>query len=414
MSHYGVGKENLLFSGKDWFSLERDMKHILTSEIVGMDPDRILNTDPDAMARYFVDKFTLELPSIRKDDISVDHRETAIDISRRIEYGYSGSGKVLGIEYEVHVPFDGDGSLFQIRPTTFSSSIPRGSVNESKHILIHLIRDIQLNNQQVETSVDVFIEQISQYLHWLGASTQAWNGQLLNNVTSQLSARRQKLIADRTAAGSLKFKLRERPGASKTYAAPEVKRKIVPTLPPISSKPWKPEPVLEMNLYEHILKSITDAASTWEHSPAAFASMGEENFRTQILFLLNGHFEGQGTAETFNKDGKTDILIRSQGKNIFIGECKFWKGAKALTETIDQLLGYTSWRDTKVAIIIFNRNKDLSAVLEQIQPTIESHLNCKRFISKQYETQFRFLFTQRDDPNREMTLTVMVFDVPRP
>jgi hypothetical protein len=55
--------------------------------------------------------------------------------------------------------------------------------------------------------------------------------------------------------------------------------------------------------------------------------------------------------------GKTDILIRIDGKNIFIAECKFWTGPKGFTETIDQLLGYLSWRDTKAAIVMFNRKK---------------------------------------------------------
>src|ERR1700738_805507 len=36
-------------------------------------------------------------------------------------------------------------------------------------------------------------------------------------------------------------------------------------------------------------------------------------------------------------DGKTDILIRKDGKNVFIAECKFWKGEKAFLETIDQI-----------------------------------------------------------------------------
>jgi hypothetical protein len=65
---------------------------------------------------------------------------------------------------------------------------------------------------------------------------------------------------------------------------------------------------------------------------------------------LNGVFEGQATGETFNFQGKTDILIRAQGKNIFIAECKFWKGEKVFLETIDQLLSYLSWRDSKAAI----------------------------------------------------------------
>jgi hypothetical protein len=127
---------------------------------------------------------------------------------------------------------------------------------------------------------------------------------------------------------------------------------------------------------------------------------------------LNGHYEGGATGETFNYEGKTDILIRVQGKNIFIAECKYWSGPKKLRETIDQLLSYSSWRDTKVAIIIFNRKKNFSAVLDSIPPIVDAHPNCKRFIGRQSETNFRYTFAHRDDPNRELTLTVMAFDVP--
>ena len=83
-----------------------------------------------------------------------------------------------------------------------------------------------------------------------------------------------------------------------------------------------------------------------------------------------------------------------------------------LTETIDQLLGYSSWRDTKVAVLVFNRNKSLSKVLESVQATTSSHSNCKRVIGPQSETSFRYVFSHLNDANREMTVTVMVFDVP--
>ena len=42
--------------------------------------------------------------------------------------------------------------------------------------------------------------------------------------------------------------------------------------------------------------------------------------------------------------------------------------------TLDQLLGYSSWRDTKVAVIVFNRNKDFSKVLKTIEETIRISL----------------------------------------
>ena len=53
---------------------------------------------------------------------------------------------------------------------------------------------------------------------------------------------------------------------------------------------------------------------------------------------LNGHYDATG--ETFNAEGKTDILIRTDGRNVFIAKCKFWKGQKALHVAIDQMLGY--------------------------------------------------------------------------
>ena len=150
-----------------------------------------------------------------------------------------------------------------------------------------------------------------------------------------------------------------------------------------------------------------------ERSPAAFVRMREEVLRWHFLVQLNGHYEGQATGETFNYEGKTDILIRSEGKNIFIAECKYWGGPQKLTETINQLLGYTSWHDTKVAVIVFNRNQDFTNVLNSIKSTTKEHPNCKRELDQRSKTSFRFIFSHRDDTNREMILTVMAFDVPK-
>jgi hypothetical protein len=107
-----------------------------------------------------------------------------------------------------------------------------------------------------------------------------------------------------------------------------------------------------------------------ELSPRVFHNMGEEDLRTHFLVQLNGTFKGQATGETFNFQGKIDILIRVEGKNVFIAECKFWKGEKALIATLDQLLSYLSWRDTKAALLVFNRNADFSGVLAKIRETV--------------------------------------------
>jgi hypothetical protein len=103
-------------------------------------------------------------------------------------------------------------------------------------------------------------------------------------------------------------------------------------------------------------------------SPHAFFDVGEEVLRFHFLVQPNGVFEGQATGETFNFQGKTDILIRADGKSIFIAECKFWKGENSFIETIDQLLSYLSWRDTKATVVVFNRNADFSGVFAKIRP----------------------------------------------
>jgi hypothetical protein len=128
---------------------------------------------------------------------------------------------------------------------------------------------------------------------------------------------------------------------------------------------------------------------------------------------LNGHYEGNATGETFNYEGKTDILIKDKGKNIFIAECKFWNGAKKLIETIDQLLGYLSWRDTKTSILLFNRNKDFTNVLKQIPDIIKSHSNFKQELLPKAETNFRYKFKNRDDAERDLFLTVLAFNIPK-
>jgi hypothetical protein len=113
----------------------------------------------------------------------------------------------------------------------------------------------------------------------------------------------------------------------------------------------------------------------------------------------NGEAIRQATGETFNFQGKTDILIRVEGKNVFIAECKFWKGEKAFLLTIDQLLSYLSWRDTKTAILVFNRNADFSAVIAKIAESVPTHPNFKRDLGRSGEhVPLRVRPTQRSEP----------------
>jgi hypothetical protein len=402
-----------LFSKVDWFYVKANQERLLAHEVATMDGTRLLNTSVADLCKYLEEKYRIDVPDLREYDIVVDQEEIQIDESQNSLYrkrNPQGPFTVLGTAIVVTIPFNGDPEAFKYQPTTSKLNLPFGEVTGDE--LVFRIEGINLDPEKVRADIDQNLSKIRTLLNNLRKDAEGLNGHLPQLAGNVIEERRNKLLADHNLVAALGFALRERDGQVRTYVAPHVRRKIKPDLPPASTAPFKPELTLSNADYDHIIKVIENMARVMELSPSAFRTMNEESIRFVFLVSLNGHYEGYATAEAFNYEGKTDILIRVEGKNIFIAECKFWDGPKAFTEAIDQLLSYSSWRDTKVAIIIFNRNKNFSRVLDAIPSTVEAHPNFKRAIDRQSETNFQYIFAHRDDPNREMLLTVMAFDVP--
>lgn len=407
------GNTDLFFCKVDWFSLEQAQRAAIEREIDGYHADKLLNTSDDALSDYFTSKYTMNVPELCPDRITADQREIQIDVSQdhnRFIRDRSRPFHVTGTQIEVEVPFSGDARFFWVQPTTFSLSPPRGVVRDSSLVLT--VQGTNLTGEQVKSQIDRTIAEIEVSLGHLRTSASVFNTDIAARVLARITGRKEKLLKDRNLVASLGFAMRPRDDTSSTYASPQVRKKPPPAQPPASSAPYKPEPALADEQYENILQIMSHMVRVMEYSPSAFAHADEEAIRTHFLMQLNGQYQGQATGETFNYEGKTDILIKDQGRNIFIAECKFWRGEKAYAETIDQLLGYLSWRDTKAAIVVFNRNKDFTAVLAKIREATEAHPNCKTLIRQKSETIWQYRFSHRDDANRAMLVTIMAFDVP--
>ena len=403
-----------LFCENCWFAIERARKDQLKKEIESYDETKLLNTSVDDLCDYYEEEYKIEIPVLNKDLISAKRKEVKINESNNPMYGRSFNGKPVyanGFEVKLTIPFSGDHNCFFIKPSQSSSYLPNALVEPSAIILC--FSRTESDGKHPENDIDREIGSIEEYLEWLRNDVEEFNLSLRETARGAINSRRERLLKQKNLVASLGFPLKEDTDSPKTYTAPTVRKRLKPIPPQASSAPYKPEPCLSDQDYEHILNVIQSMAHVMERSPKAFATMDEEALRTHFLVQLNGHYEGQASGETFNYEGKTDILVRVEDKNIFIGECKFWSGPKKLTETIDQLLGYSSWRDTKVAVLIFNRNKDLTKVLESAQEAITEHSNYKRTINSNSETMFRYIFSHRDDSNREMVLSVLVFDVPK-
>lgn len=172
-----------------------------------------------------------------------------------------------------------------------------------------------------------------------------------------------------------------------------------------------PEPSLENSRFRKILNIINETMVAMERHPRVYKGRSEEDLRDQLLTVFASHYPN-ATGETFNKKGKTDILIRHEGANIFVGECKFWKGLKSFHKTVDQILGYLTWRDSKAAIICFVKKKELNPVLEQISTGTPEHSCFVRMESKKSESWTQFEFRLKSDPTRNVHLVVLCFHFP--
>ncbi|MGQ4813410.1 hypothetical protein [Agrobacterium vitis] len=404
-----------LFNKGDWFTTQEQWKKQLSESIERMNGDELLNTSTTDLARYYANDMTFEVPKIYPDNIVVDQRETQVDISRdhnRYIRDRSQAFYIAGTAVDVEIPFTGNKIGFDSQPSTRNFNNPMAAVGEG--VVSFSITGIDLTAERVRQEIDRVVSSINEHLGWLANDAKSYNTSLEGLATQAIERRKEKLLKDKSLVAGLGFKMKERPGAGQTFAASSVRRVIRPNVPkPVASRePFKPEPILTGDDYDHILSVLENMVGVMEQSPGAFREIDEESLRTHFLVQLNGQYAGDATAETFNYEGKSDILIKVDGRNIFVAECKFWTGEKGYLSTLDQVLSYLSWRDTKAAVLVFNRNKDFSGVLAKIEESTPSHPNFKKMTRRRSETSWTYLFGHRDDANREITITVQAYNVP--
>jgi len=149
-----------------------------------------------------------------------------------------------------------------------------------------------------------------------------------------------------------------------------------------------------------------------ERHPTVYAGKDEETLRDHFLMMLSPHFQS-ATGETFNRNGKTDILIRHEGENVFVAECKFWSGEKGLRNAIDQLLGYLTWRDSKTAILLFVQRKKIGPVLEKARTAVIGHPCYVSEKGEEEQGRANFRMHLPEDESRGGDLALLAFHFPK-
>ncbi len=166
--------------------------------------------------------------------------------------------------------------------------------------------------------------------------------------------------------------------------------------------------------YFEILDKIYNYGQNLEKYKDLYDKFDEEGFRNYFLPFLNSISKSlSATGETFNKIGKTDILIKDlDGNNVFIAECKIWHGVSELEKAINQLLDrYVTWRDEKIALIIFNKgHKNFTELVEKAYQKTLQHSNCEKFVEKRKDSSYSFVFKHPDDSQKKLSFELVLFN----
>ncbi|MFE3598171.1 hypothetical protein [Streptomyces sp. NPDC059142] len=363
---------SMLFSNGDLAETLNHQLDRLANAVAGWNEDALLTRPLGDVVEAIKGKFLVEPVVLDREGVTAEPIEDGFMPTQQ----FGETVNIRATTVTLVVPCTGERTLLTLRPDHFSLNPPTASVRDSE---LHLFWIGSMNPAPsvIQQNIDKQINDIQQWLDWSTHQVNAFNAAASQRIVAEVQARKDRLLANRNLQASLGFPMRKRPDAN-TYAAPITRKTIVPRRLAPASQPFRPEPALAEGQYEAALEVLLHQRNQLERSPSTSAKMGEEQIRDLLLLQLNGHFRGEAAGEVFNNNGKTDILIRVEDKHIFIGECKIWRGPKTIADTLDQLLGYLTWRDTKAALLLFIRSGSPTDVLAKALVKFREHPNYKR------------------------------------
>ncbi len=284
---------------------------------------RDFRIQPVIISKAGVSRKPVQLGAYRDDDRN--HR--ALENAFKFEVGFPFTGAMGMFNHHVEEP-----------PPRRLRAHRQGDASAGE--LLIAVHGEDLTKEAVKEEVDREINDIIAYMERINEQVIQYNNSIRDSARAAVNKRKDQILKARDIAASLGYEMQRRPDAPPTYITQELQRVIRPRLIAAVHEGvrFDPEPTIDEEEYKHILEVMSGMALMMERSPRTFTKLKEEEIRDHFLLQLNGHYKGNALGETFNRKGKTDILVREKDKNLFIGECKIWKSADDITEAVNQLL----------------------------------------------------------------------------
>lgn len=386
------------------------LKKQLHSEIGEAKKEYILKIDEQEYKAYLRNTYHLEPLVIYFDKLEVEKPDSGLRTLEEIRNRFI---KTLPKDYSfsLKLPYSGSENIFEIRPENHQTvGETRISVNKQESKISILITVSDTDSQLFNKEKDKNIKQAFANLNAANSAVIIWNSNLPQFIDITFKTIKDRYIRENRFFEEIKLKIDNT--SSSIFSVPSIRKIEIPKPSSLSNKSFSFEPTLSYEVYQDILKLIYTAGKSMERKPSLYENKDEESLRDLFVFLLETRYEAtSASGETFNKNGKTDIVLKFEdGTNLFVAECKFWNGLIAYQQAISQLFErYLTWRDSKVALMIFVKNKNMHNVIEAVKNNTSMHPYFKRENDAHGESSFGYVFQLPHDSDKEVMLEVMIF-----
>lgn len=393
----------------DSHSLTKQLTDKIKDEIEKLGKDYILGVDENEFKTYLTTKYTIEPLVV---DFSSETVEQPTVTKEWIEnYSHRGRYQTEIYEFKITYNYSGSAVVFKIKPDRYKMTTADLFINESQNTVYFRLKLYQKDPAIFKRDKDSYFQRAFTNLLNANAVVNTWNQGVAGIIDTHFQFQKNKYQKENDFYAAINVKVNKE--TSDVFPTPSIKKKIIPKLPLTKTNEIASEPWISKEIYDDILKVIYDSGKNMEKKPALYIGKDEEGLRDQFLFILETRYEGTtATGETFNRSGKTDIILKfaQDSSNLFVAECKFWHGVSEFLKAISQLFDrYLTWRDSKVALIVFVKNKDFTNVLKSIETEIKSHSYYVKELGKRGETSFSYIFHLPQDNNKSVFLEVMAF-----
>lgn len=414
--------DSRLFDSETSMSFLNSRMTSMRTEILSLKTAIFESNTVEEIERNFYQKYEIEPIELLVDqkELEVDEIDILRDATRDPFYNPiydSSTYTIRGYGVTVNIPFTGYAELFKLKPSryimrTFDASIYTDNFDKSQQFLrlkteFEKVR-VDDNIDVIKNKIDDELKSYIQNIAYVNADAINYNKQLKDEVSKSIKSRLSDLNKLKSIKTALKIPLRKNTSPSSLNKI-SIKPKIIS---PLATKPTEIGAYISEDDYDIILSSIRSMGASMESNRAA-ENQDEEGLRDILLTGLSTSIViGTASGESFRKNGKTDILVMFENKAAFIAECKIWKGRDYINKGIDQLLGYTTWRDVKISYVIFNKDvKNFSKIQEQISNIFSEREDFVKTERNQREGEWRFTLQKPDDKSRHITIHIFLFDV---